>query len=108
VAHCTCQRGKGHKQPCKSDQPIVSLWHDILSETSSIRTPGFAKRGNHRALLTILDNVMDYRSSDGSMGCAISTVLALLAPAGPKITLSDMARQMETAHHSQYLTRSDT
>ncbi len=41
------------------------------------------------------------------MGCAISTVLPLLAPAGPKVTLSDIARQMEAAHHSQYVTRFD-
>jgi hypothetical protein len=30
-----------------------------------------------------------------------STVLALLFPAGPKVTLSDIARQMETMHRSQ-------
>jgi hypothetical protein len=32
---------------------------------------------------------------------AASTVLALLCPAGPKVTLSDIARQMETMHRSQ-------
>jgi hypothetical protein len=42
------------------------------------------------------------------MGCAISTVLALLAPAGPKVNLFDIARQMEAVHHSQYVTRFDT
>jgi hypothetical protein len=36
-----------------------------------------------------------------------STVLALLVPAGPKVTLSDIARQMETMHRSQSLTSFD-
>jgi hypothetical protein len=30
-----------------------------------------------------------------------STVLALLVPAGPALTLSDIARQMETMHGTQ-------
>jgi hypothetical protein len=63
VAHCTCPHDKSQKQPCNSDQPIVSLLHDILSGISFIRTPGYAKRDNHRALLTILDNVMAYRTT---------------------------------------------
>jgi hypothetical protein len=30
-----------------------------------------------------------------------STLFALLAPSGPQVTLSDIARQMETTHRSQ-------
>ena len=30
-----------------------------------------------------------------------STVFALLVPSGPEVTLSDIARQMETTHRSQ-------
>jgi hypothetical protein len=30
-----------------------------------------------------------------------STVFALLVPSGPQVTLSDVARQMETMHRSQ-------
>jgi len=36
-----------------------------------------------------------------------STVLALLAPAGPKGTLSDIARQMEMMHRSRSVTSFD-
>jgi hypothetical protein len=36
-----------------------------------------------------------------------STVLALLFPAGPGVTLSDIARQMETMHRSQSVTNGD-
>jgi hypothetical protein len=38
---------------------------------------------------------------------AASTVLALLASAGPKVTLSDIARQMETMHRSHSVTNFD-
>ena len=41
------------------------------------------------------------------MGCVIGTVLPLLAPAGPKVTLSDIARQMETMHRSRSVTSFD-
>jgi hypothetical protein len=34
------------------------------------------------------------------------TVLALLVPLGPEVTLSDIARQMETTHRSQRITSS--
>jgi hypothetical protein len=33
-----------------------------------------------------------------------STVFALLVPSGPNVTLSDVARQMETMHRSQSIT----
>jgi hypothetical protein len=33
-----------------------------------------------------------------------STVFALLVPAGPDVTLSDIARKMETMHRSQSVT----
>ncbi len=36
-----------------------------------------------------------------------STVLALFVPAGPEVTLSDIARQMETMHRSQSVTNRD-
>jgi hypothetical protein len=36
-----------------------------------------------------------------------STVFALLVPAGPNVTLSDVARKMETTHRSQSRTNSD-
>jgi hypothetical protein len=36
-----------------------------------------------------------------------STVLALLVPSGPAVTLSDIARQMETMHRSTPITRFD-
>jgi hypothetical protein len=36
-----------------------------------------------------------------------STVLALLVPAGPEVTLSDIARQMERMHRSQSITNFD-
>ncbi len=32
------------------------------------------------------------------------TVFALLVPAGPEVTLSDIARQLETMHRSQSMT----
>jgi hypothetical protein len=35
------------------------------------------------------------------------TVFALLVPSGPVVTLSDIARQMETLHRSQRITRFD-
>ena len=34
------------------------------------------------------------------------TVFALLVPSGPEVTLSDIARQMETMHRSQSMTSS--
>jgi hypothetical protein len=34
------------------------------------------------------------------------TVFALLVPSGPEVTLSDIARQMETMHRSQSVTSS--
>jgi hypothetical protein len=43
---------------------------------------------------------------DGGLIVA-STVLALLAPAGAKVTLSDIARKMETMHRSQSVTTFD-
>ena len=36
-----------------------------------------------------------------------STVFALLLPSGPEVTLSDLARQMETMHRSQSITKLD-
>jgi hypothetical protein len=36
-----------------------------------------------------------------------STVFALLVPSGPAVTLSDIARQMETMHRSQPITNVD-
>jgi hypothetical protein len=36
-----------------------------------------------------------------------STVFALLVPSGPAVTLSDIARQMETTHRSTPVTRVD-
>jgi hypothetical protein len=36
-----------------------------------------------------------------------STVLALLVPGGPEVTLSDIARQMEAMHRSQSATNHD-
>ena len=34
------------------------------------------------------------------------TVFALLVPSGPEVSLSDIARQLETIHRSQHITSS--